>query len=256
MLRFASLGSGSEGNALIVEVGETRLMLDCGFSLAETELRLGRLGLAPTDVSAILVTHEHGDHIRGAGKFARKHRIPVWLTYGTLASQADNFFPPELVREIDSHAPFAIDDVEVFPFPVPHDAREPAQFVFGDGALRFGVLTDVGGTTPHIESMLSGLNGLMLEANHDTALLQQSAYPASLKERIGGRFGHLSNSASATLLSKLDCGALQHCVAAHLSRQNNSPDHARAALAPVLGCVPEWIGIADQQNGLDWRTLV
>lgn len=256
MLRFASLGSGSEGNALIVEVGETRLMLDCGFSLAETELRLGRLGLAPTDVSAILVTHEHGDHIRGAGKFARKHRIPVWLTYGTLASQADNFFPPDLVREIDSHAPFAIDDVEVFPFPVPHDAREPAQFVFGDGALRFGVLTDVGGTTPHIESMLSGLNGLMLEANHDTALLQQSAYPASLKERIGGRFGHLSNSASATLLSKLDCGALQHCVAAHLSRQNNSPDHARAALAPVLGCVPEWIGIADQQNGLDWRTLV
>ena len=256
MLRFASLGSGSEGNALIVEVGETRLMLDCGFSLAETELRLGRLGLAPTDVSAILVTHEHGDHIRGAGKFARKHRIPVWLTYGTLASQADNFFPPDLVREIDSHAPFAIDDVEVFPFPVPHDAREPAQFVFGDGALRFGVLTDVGRTTPHIESMLSGLNGLMLEANHDTALLQQSAYPASLKERIGGRFGHLSNSASATLLSKLDCGALQHCVAAHLSRQNNSPDHARAALAPVLGCVPEWIGIADQQNGLDWRTLV
>ena len=256
MLRFASLGSGSEGNALVVEVGDTRLMLDCGFSLAETELRLGRLGLAPTDISAILVTHEHGDHIRGAGKFARKHRVPVWLTYGTFASQTDDFFPPDLVREIDSHAPFAIADIEVFPFPVPHDAREPAQFVFGDGGLRFGVLTDVGSTTPHIENMLSGLNGLMLEANHDAALLQQSAYPVSLKERIGGRFGHLSNAASADLLSKLDCSTLQHCVAAHLSRQNNSPDHARAALAPALSCAPDWIGIADQANGISWRSLV
>ena len=256
MLRFASLGSGSEGNALIVEVGDTRLMLDCGFSLAETELRLGRLGLAPTDISAVLVTHEHGDHIRGAGKFARKHRVPVWLTYGTFASQADDFFPSDLVREIDSHAPFAIGAIEVFPFPVPHDAREPAQFVFGDGTLRFGVLTDVGSTTPHIESMLSGLSGLMLEANHDATLLQQSAYPASLKERIGGRFGHLSNAASAHLLSKLDCSTLQHCVAAHLSRQNNSPDHARAALAPALRCAPDWIGIADQANGISWRSLV
>ena len=256
MLRFASLGSGSEGNALIVEVGQTRLMLDCGFSVTETESRLARLDLVPSDISAILVTHEHGDHIRGAGKFSRKHRVPVWLTYGTFASQQEDFFPADLVREIDSHSPFVIDDVEVFPFPVPHDAREPAQFVFGDGALRFGVLTDVGSTTPHIESMLSGLNGLMLEANHDSALLQQSAYPASLKERIGGRFGHLSNTASATLLSKLDCAALQHCVAAHLSRQNNSPDHARAALAPVLGCESEWIGIASQENGLQWRSLV
>jgi phosphoribosyl 1,2-cyclic phosphodiesterase len=231
-------------------------MLDCGFSLAETELRIGRLGLAPADISAILITHEHGDHIRGAGRFARKHNIPIWLTYGTLASQADNFFPAELVREIDSHAPFEIRDIEVFPFPVPHDAREPAQFVFSDGTLRFGVLTDVGSTTPHIESMLSGLQGLMLEANHDTELLQQSAYPASLKERIGGRYGHLSNTASANLLSKLDCGVMQHCVAAHLSRQNNSPDHARAALASVLGCTPDWIGIADQDSGVAWRDLM
>ena len=256
MLRFASLGSGSEGNALIVEAGETRLMLDCGFGLAETELRLGRLGLVPADISAIIVTHEHGDHIRGVAKFSRKHRVPVWLTYGTLASQAEDFCPHDLVHEIDSYTPFAIDDVEVFPFPVPHDAREPAQFVFGDGTLRLGVLTDVGCTTPHIESMLSGLNALMLECNHDAALLQTSAYPPSLKERIGGRYGHLSNSASAALLSRLDRGALQHCVAAHLSRKNNSPDHARAALAPVLGCAPDWIDIADQDDGLNWRSLV
>ena len=256
MLRFASLGSGSEGNALIVEVGETRLMLDCGFSLIETESRLSRIGLRPYDISAIVVTHEHGDHIRGVAKFARKYNVPVWLTYGTFSSQADAFLPAELVHEIDSHAPFAIGAVEVFPYPVPHDAREPAQFIFGDGALRLGVLTDVGSTTPHIESMLSGLNGLMLEANHDAELLKKSAYPPPLKERIGGRFGHLSNEASANLLAKLDCSGLQHCVAAHLSRHNNSPDHARRALAPVLGCNPDWIGIADQSTGLPWRSLV
>jgi phosphoribosyl 1,2-cyclic phosphodiesterase len=256
MLRFASLGSGSEGNALIVEAGDTRLMLDCGFSLAETELRLGCLGLSPSDISAIIVTHEHGDHIRGVGKFARKHQVPVWLTYGTFASQANEFLPSDLVREIDSHAPFAIGDIEVFPYPVPHDAREPAQFVFGNGARRLGVLTDVGSTTPHIESMLSGLDGLMLEANHDAALLQNSIYPQSLKERIGGRFGHLSNAASADLLSKLDCSSLQHCVAAHLSRQNNSPDHARRAFAAALGCAPDWIGIADQASGFAWRSLM
>lgn len=256
MLRFASLGSGSEGNATIVEVGRTRLMLDCGFSAVETESRLARIGLLPTDISAIVVTHEHGDHIRGVGKFARKHAIPVWLTFGTFSSQAEGFLPPELVREIDSHAPFAIGDIEIFPYPVPHDAREPAQFVFGDGTLRLGVLTDVGSTTPHIESVLSGLNALMLEANHDVALLKNSAYPPSLKERIGGRFGHLSNVASANLLAKLDCSALQHCVAAHLSRKNNSPDHARQALAPVLGCAPDWIGIADQDSGMAWRSLM
>jgi phosphoribosyl 1,2-cyclic phosphodiesterase len=256
MLRFASLGSGSEGNATIVEVGRTRLMLDCGFSAVETETRLARIGLLPTDISAIVVTHEHGDHIRGVGKFARKFKIPVWLTYGTFSSQAEGFLPSELVHEIDSHSPFAIGDIEVFPFPVPHDAREPAQFVFGDGSLRLGVLTDVGSTTPHIESMLSGLNALLLEANHDAAMLRNCAYPPSLKERIGGRFGHLSNAASADLIGRLDCSALQHCVAAHLSRQNNSPDHARRALAPALGCLSDWIGIADQDSGMAWRSLV
>ncbi len=256
MLRFASLGSGSEGNATVVEVGRTRLILDCGFSAVETETRLARIGLLPTDISAIVVTHEHGDHIRGVGKFARKFKIPVWLTYGTFSSQVDGFLPLELVHEIDSHSPFAIGDIEVFPFPVPHDAREPAQFVFGDGSLRLGVLTDVGGTTPHIESMLSGLNALLVEANHDAEMLRNSAYPLSLKERIGGRFGHLSNTASAELVAKLDCSALQHCVAAHLSRQNNSPDHARRALASALGCAPDWIGIADQNSAMALRSLV
>lgn len=255
MLRFASLGSGSEGNALIVEVGLTRLMLDCGFGLAETELRLSRLGLCPQDINGILLTHEHGDHIRGAGKFSRKHGVPVWLTYGTRASQADDFFAAEWLRDIDSHTNIAIGDIEVFPFPVPHDAREPVQFVFGDGNLRLGVLTDVGSTTPHIESMLSGLDGLVLECNHDRDLLWQGPYPPSLKDRIGGPYGHLDNASAAELLSRLERRSLQQVIAAHLSRQNNSPAQARAALAPVLQWEPERIGIADQAQGLNWRVL-
>ena len=119
MLRFAFLGSGSEGNALVVEVGETRLMLDCGFGLAETEMRLFRLGLTPQDISGILITHEHGDHIRGAGKFSRKYGIPVWLTYGTRASQADDFFAAEWLRDIDSHTAVAIGELKYSPFPFP-----------------------------------------------------------------------------------------------------------------------------------------
>jgi phosphoribosyl 1,2-cyclic phosphodiesterase len=256
MLRFAFLGSGSEGNSLIVEVGQTRLMLDCGFGLVETELRLSRLSLTPQHISGILITHEHGDHIRGAGKFSRKHGIPVWLTYGTRASQPEDFFAPEWLRDIDSHTAVAIGDIEIFPFPVPHDAREPVQFVFSDGDLRLGVLTDAGSTTPHIEAMLSGLDGLVLECNHDRDLLWQGPYPASLKDRIGGRYGHLDNASAAGLLSRLDRSCLQSVIAAHLSRQNNSPEQARAALAPVLQWEPDRIGIADQQQGLDWHVLV
>lgn len=256
MLRFASLGSGSEGNALIVEVGTTRLMLDCGFGISETETRLARLGLTPQDIAAIVVTHEHGDHIGGVGKFAQRHGIPVHLTYGTLASQRDGFLPCSLLNEIDSHTPFVIGDVEVFPFPVPHDAREPVQFLFGDGAVRLGVLTDVGTTTPHIESMLSGLEGLMLETNHDLEQLKRGRYPPSLKERISGPFGHLDNGTSASILSRLDRTRLQHLVAAHLSVQNNSPELARAALAPVLGCDPDWINCAHQDRGFGWLSLI
>lgn len=256
MLRFASLGSGSEGNALVVAVGNTRLMLDCGFGIAETETRLARLSLEPADIAAIIVTHEHGDHIGGVARFAQKYRIPVHLTYGTLASQRDGFLDAGLVHEIDSHTPFAIGDVEIFPFPVPHDAREPAQFLFGDGAVRLGVLTDVGTTTPHIESMLSGLEGLVLETNHDLEQLRRGRYPPSLKERISGPFGHLDNATSAGILGRLDRSRLQHLVAAHLSAQNNSPSQARAALASVMGCDPDWVQCADQEKGVGWLSLI
>ena len=156
---------------------------------------------------------------------------------------------------IDTHQPFSVGDVEVLPFPVPHDAREPAQFVFSDGRFRLGVLTDTGSSTAHIVSMLSAVDALVLECNHDRLMLERGPYPPSLKSRVGGRFGHLENGAAAELLRSLDSRRLQHLIAAHLSQKNNTPELARAALAGALGCEEAWIGVATQETGFSWREL-
>lgn len=254
-MRFASLGSGSQGNALVVESGATRILLDCGFGLAETVARLGRLGLAPADLSAIVVTHEHDDHIGGVARLARRHGLPVWLTHGTLTGFEALFSGVNAVHIISGYGAFSVGDLQVEPYPVPHDAREPAQFVFGDGARRLGVLTDTGCSTPHIESVLSRCQALVLECNHDLGMLEASSYPPRLRSRIAGRYGHLDNAAAADLLSRLDNSSLQHLVAAHLSQENNRPDLARQALADVMGCAAEWVAVADQSDGLDWRQI-
>ena len=265
-MRFASLGSGSEGNALVVEAGggatRTRVLLDCGFGLRECERRLERLDVAPSSLAAIIVTHEHGDHVGGVERLARKHRIPVWMTHGTfIASRIGGAGAIKAAIDIeinlvDTHAPFAIGEMEIVPFPVPHDAREPAQFVFSDGERRLGVLTDLGSSTPHVEAMLSECDALVLECNHDAAMLEGGPYPASLKVRVGGRYGHLDNDQAGELLSRIRHAGLQHVLAAHLSRQNNTADLARAALSAALGCGADWIGVADQDNGFDWRDIV
>ena len=255
-MRFALLGSGSEGNALVVEAGATRVLMDCGFSLAETVFRLSRIGLQPQQLQAIVVTHEHGDHIGGVARLARKFTLPVYLTHGTLRSQNGHFDTVSDVTEINSDRPFAIGEVQVQPYPVPHDASEPVQYVFSDGIRRLGVLTDAGCTTPHIESILNGCDALVLECNHDTAMLANGEYPYHLKQRVGGRYGHLDNNSAAELLARLDVAKLQHVVAAHLSHKNNTQELAVKALQSSLTGMEDKISVATQAEGLGWREIV
>jgi len=253
-MRFAFLGSGSEGNSLLVQAGSTTLMLDCGFSVNETVSRLARLGLQAEQLNGILVTHEHSDHIGGVARLARKFKLPVWMTHGTLLTQ-QAAFADIVVTELNPHHRIAIGDIEVQPFLVPHDAREPVQYVFSDGAHRLGVLTDTGHITPHIEASLAGCHALVLECNHDEEMLRTGRYPPMLKQRVGGRFGHLSNRQAAGLLASMDTSLLKYIVAAHLSMQNNLPELAAQALSEALSCKRDEITIASQSEGLDWITI-
>jgi phosphoribosyl 1,2-cyclic phosphodiesterase len=257
LLRFASLGSGSSGNCLVAEAAGTVVMLDCGLALTETERRLARLGLEPSQVSAILLTHEHGDHADGAFGFAAAHGATVYLTHGTLAAMKADGRAIDGVRIalVNGRQAFFVDGVQVLPFTVPHDAREPVQYVLSDGAAKLGVLTDVGIPTPHLEKNLSGLEALVLECNYDRDMLWRGGYPRWLKERIAGPFGHMDNLDSERLLGALDRSRLKHVIGAHLSQQNNRPELVRKALARALGCAEDWIGIAGQADGFGWRSI-
>ena len=257
-MRFASIGSGSEGNGLVVEAGVTRLLLDCGFSIRDATRRLARAGLDPADLTGIIVTHEHSDHTSGVFPFARRFGLPVWLSHGTLTALRES--EPEIdasveVKLIRGEAQFEIGDLQLFPYTVPHDAREPIQYVMSDGARRLGVLTDAGCSTPHIEEMLSGCEALVLEANHDMDMLRRGSYPPALQSRIASRFGHLDNVTASRLLSAVNHSRLAHVVAAHLSRENNSPALARAAFSSALGCDASWIAVASQDDGFGWREM-
>lgn len=253
MIRFASLGSGSKGNATLVEYRGTRLLVDCGFTLKEAEARLLRLGVEPASLDAILVTHEHSDHLGGVARFARRHGTPVWITHGSCAAWNDPNVPE--IRRFNPHDGFRIGEIEVQPYTVPHDAREPCQYVFAAGGQRLGILSDAGHVTPYMRAMLSDCDALMLECNHDLGMLARGPYPDALKRRVGGGLGHLSNAQSAALLSALGCGHLQHLVLTHLSEVNNTPELARAAVVSALERDEDWIVCAEQEEGLGWREL-
>ncbi|WP_288132611.1 MBL fold metallo-hydrolase [Microbulbifer sp.] len=251
-IRFASLGSGSKGNGTLVASGGHCLLVDCGFTIKETERRMARLGLTPADLSAILVTHEHSDHMSGVGPLARKYRLPVYLTPGTLRARDIGTLPH--TELIEGHQPFAIGDIQVTPVAVPHDAREAAQFVFRACGRSLGLLTDLGTITPHVESHFGDCDALVLEANHDPMMLAQGPYPPSLKRRVGGAYGHLSNQQAAGFLQRVGCERLQHLVVAHISEKNNSLPLAQAALSDAVEQVRNCI-FACQQEGFDWLTI-
>ncbi len=229
-------------------------MLDCGFSVKEAEKRLARLDVLPAEVAGILVTHEHGDHIRGVFKFARRYGAPVWLSYGTYqAARADSDGVD--VRFCRDDEAFQVAGLTVLPYTVPHDAREPLQYCISSERCKLGVLTDVGHKTDRIVSALSACDALVLEWNHDSDMLANSSYPYSLKQRIAGPHGHLSNAIAEQILREVDRSRLKLVIAAHLSKQNNLPELVEKRMADVLQGELIEIEIASQLQGFGWKML-
>ena len=251
-LQFASLGSGSKGNGTLIRYDDCLLLIDCGFSLKETQKRLSHLAVTPQDLDAVIVTHEHGDHINGVGPLVRKYQLPVYMTFGTRRARNIGALPQ--VELIKSYQPFSIKSIQVTPVAVPHDAIEPAQYIFKAGNIKLGLLTDLGSITPHVEKHYQACDGLIVEANYDPLMLASGQYPAALKQRVGGPWGHLSNQQAADFLSRVDCAHLQQLVIAHISQQNNTLELAQSALAGVHAQL-EYVHYACQQQGFDWISL-
>jgi phosphoribosyl 1,2-cyclic phosphodiesterase len=251
-VEFCSLGSGSAGNALLVRSGNACLMLDCGFGPRELERRIASRAMDPRDIDAIVVTHEHSDHVGGVAAVARRFGIAVYATAGTAkASRLDQ----QPFGVLESERTLRIGDIEVLPVTVPHDAREPCQFLFAHAGKTLGVLTDLGHVSKLVRDRFAACDALVLECNHDEQMLEQGPYPYPLKRRVGGSLGHLSNAQAAGLLAGVEQGALQHLVAAHLSEQNNAPRKAREALAAVLGH-ERGLQVADQSAGFGWLEIL
>lgn len=262
-MRFCSLGSGSGGNATVIEASQgittTRVLVDCGFSERELGRRLARAGLEIGQIDALFVTHEHGDHVGCALTVAQRHRLPLWTSRGTWKAVARrrgaDSFDASLLHLCRADESLPIGDLCLHPFAVPHDAAEPLQLRLEDGHRRLGVLTDLGSPTPGVIAALQRCDALLLECNHDERLLREGRYPWPLKHRILGTHGHLSNASAAEILAACLHDDLQLVAAAHLSEENNRPALALAALAAACGGEGPRLVAADQTAGLDWQQL-
>lgn len=265
MLRFKSLGSGSAGNATLVEASSglsragpatrtTRVLVDCGFGVRVMETRLAQAGVAIDEIDAIFITHEHSDHVGGAAAFSKRCNTPVWMSQGTWAGARKPEFGDRLHIAMDNVA-IQVGNLQLVPFAVPHDAHEPLQLRCSNGQRQLGILTDLGHATESVLRHLRQCQALLLEFNHDSDLLQQGGYPAFLKKRVSGQLGHLSNADAAQIAAAVNHAGMGPVVAAHLSRQNNRPGLVRAALSQALGRLPHEVDIADQATGCGWTQV-
>ncbi len=260
-LRIKNLGSGSSGNATLIEAQSghtrTRLLIDCGLRVSELKKRLQASDLSLQDLDAVFVTHEHSDHWGHSVALCRQAEIPLWSSSGTrhaVEKEGAELAGIDWCQARDG-VTIELGDLQLMPFTVPHDAREPLQLCCSDGDRRLGVVTDLGHVSAHVMQVLQNLHGVMLETNHDLEMLRQSAYPPFLKQRISSPLGHLSNAQSATLLECIQHPGLNLVLAAHLSERNNSPDLVRQAVCPVLGCAPDELPVADPLHGSAWWTV-
>lgn len=232
-LSLCVLGSGSGGNAIYISDGATSILVDAGLSAREIGRRLEERGIRTASLSALLITHEHTDHVRGAERLCRRQRLPVFLTAGTLKAALPLRELPE-IRIFDCGRPFHLGTLTVHPFPISHDAGDPAGFVIGANGTRIGIATDLGIVTAVVREHLRGCRLLVLESNHDPDMLMQGPYPWFLKQRIRGRSGHLSNPDSGRLLADIAHPGLEQVILAHLSETNNTPEKALAEAGRAL----------------------
>ena len=255
-MRLVVLGSGSEGNAVVIEAGGRRLLVDAGFSRREIKRRLAKVGLTPEDLHGVVLTHEHLDHVRGVERFCRKRRVPIYATAGTVSGMTLRPEVAELVRPCRSGVPFEAAGFVVELFSVPHDAREPVGVVVEDpgGGGRVGLVSDLGCRSRLAWSRLGGVHALVLEANHDLEMLRNGPYPWPLKQRVAGRHGHLSNADAAGGLEELAHEGLQHVVLYHLSQVNNLPALAAAVVGEELAklCTKAELTISGQFEPTPW----
>ena len=252
MLRVASLGSGSGGNSTLICSATTTLLLDCGFTLKETTARCMALGITPAGIDGILLSHEHSDHVKGLGPIARKLGVPIWSTYGTYHAMKDRKF--EGVSVISAHEPFSIGNIDIDPFPTPHDAAESCQYVFNHGGKSFACVTDLGAVTPHVIKKIAACDALLVESNYDEQMLRDGPYPPSLQSRIRSNYGHLGNEQAGKLLSNIDHAGLQTILLGHLSEKNNSPNHAYQTVSEYIDRT-ERITVLDQHKESAWFEL-
>ena len=250
MLRLASLGSGSKGNATLVASQDTVVLIDCGFGVREMMARLPRLGLEVTDIDAVLVTHEHSDHIAGVSAVAKAASAPIYATHGT--RQSGKLDSARSVVEIESDSRFAVGDIEVSAVTVPHDARQPVQYRFFHNGVAVGVLTDLGCVSAHVQKAFSGCDMLLLEFNHDLDMLRRGPYPATLKRRVAGDYGHLNNDQAITMLTSMTSGTPNIVVAGHISEQNNSLEAVSERLGVWSKASQTQVIYATQSQGFDW----
>lgn len=235
-------------------IAPLRILVDCGLGLRQLLYRLGEAGLQAQDLHAMFITHEHGDHIGCALGLALRYRIPVWMSHGTYAAIGSPDFDGLLRTARDGQA-IDLGGMQLTPFTVPHDAREPLQLSCTDGSAKLGILTDLGHATAHVTAHLKNCDALLLECNHDTDMLERSAYPAFLKRRVGGDYGHLSNAAAAAIAGALNHCRLKYLVAAHLSAQNNLPAMVQSLMASALSCDSKDIIVATPDAGTRWLSI-
>jgi phosphoribosyl 1,2-cyclic phosphodiesterase len=257
-VRYTSLSSGSEGNALVIEAGPKgrpfRLMVDCGLPLSEVVDRLALRELNPSDIDLVFVTHEHKDHVGGVARLARAHGIPVMATRGTFAALGPVYWKEVRCLQAIPGIPVRVEDVELLPLAVPHDAAEPTCLRVNDQRHAMACVTDLGRVTDYLRSTLQRLDAIFLEFNHDRSMLMAGPYPPALRERVGGGWGHINNDQAAMFLGELHHSDFQSVTAAHLSQKNNTVALVDGVLSE-LSLGPTQYQIASQAEGTPWMTL-